>query len=257
MANNEWFSNYLIQNHPESYASRGWAFTGAQPNRGRAMASMFFRTASPGSSRYAANLEDAYMDVARRHGGVVPPKIEEKFISAEKSHMNALSSPKRAFLLRNAGKIAGPLLSVGMAGYAFASTEGGLGNKTFAAGTELGASAVGWGAGLAGAKIGGAIGSAFGPVGTVVGGGIGLLAGALGGYTVASSAAYSAYDFADRMVENQKRKRGLEWNEWAGQTQAFNTQRAVTMRQRSLEAMNRGMMNSRSLMGREAGFMHR
>jgi hypothetical protein len=72
-----------------------------------------------------------------------------------------------------------------------------------------------------------------------------------------SSAGYAAYGFANRLVDNERRRRGIEWNGWAGQTQVFNTQKAATMRQRSLEAMNRGMMNARSAMGREASFMHR
>jgi hypothetical protein len=252
-------SNSIQELFPQNYAEQRSAFVASQPNRASARSAYFSRTAHPGSDRYMNNLRSLEEDMLRRHGGILPKKIEERMAGAKKAHIDALAHPHRARTLRNLGRAIGPVATLGFAAYAMWGGEGGsTGDRAAAAAGEV-AGGIGGGIGwFAGGATGAAIGSAILPgVGTVIGGLVGSFAGSFAGYSAGSGAVGTAYDFANRLVDNEKRKRGLEWNDWAGQTQAFNTQRASTMRQRSLEAMNRGMMNSRSLMGREASFMHR
>jgi hypothetical protein len=253
--NNSSFSlkSYVMEHNPESYAERGWAYKWTRSNvaetvmahvPGNSLRSL------PGTARHGRNLQELAEVMVTRYGNDVPKSIETKFNAAEARHIKNMKSP----VLRGAGRgfVKGllPAAFVGYDVYSAVNSQGSAGDRSFATGTALASNLGAWGGAKAGALIGAAVG---GPIG----GAVGFLAGGLAGYTGVSTVAYKGYDFANRLVENERRRRGVEWSEWGGQTQVFNTQRSATMRQRSLEAMNRGMMNARSLMGREAGFMHR
>jgi len=67
------------------------------------------------------------------------------------------------------------------------------------------------------------------------------------------AAGYGAYKGAEYLAE---RGRKAKKTEFVGDTSAFNTQQAYTMRQRSLGEMNRGYGNARTLLGQEASIMH-
>jgi hypothetical protein len=114
---------------------------------------------------------------------------------------------------------------------------------------------IGWEVGSkAGMGIGAAIGSAIPIVGTAIGAGVGYLAGGMAGAIAGGSMTEALTRIPDRLVEREQSKRRLNWGV---QSPAFNTQRAHTMRQQSLSMMNRGTMSARSLLGREAMFVHR
>jgi hypothetical protein len=145
----------------------------------------------------------------------------------------------------------GGLLGFGItAGVVAASgvmTEGSMQEKaramTSAVGMEVGFAA--------GSKVGLGIGAAIGgPVGGVVG----FLAGGMIGGIAGGELTDAITRIPDKMVDAQRQSRGLDWGQ---HTAAFQTQRAHTMRQRSLAAMNRGEMSARSLLGQEALFVHR
>jgi hypothetical protein len=160
----------------------------------------------------------------------------------------------------------GQLLGAGL-GTAFVAlpaftTEGPLHEKARGVTSGLGAWAgweVGSKAGMGvGAAIGGSVGALLGPIGAAVGAGLGAAAGWLAGGFTGSIAGEELTDamtrIPDRMVDKERNRRNLNWG---AHTAPFQTQRAHTMRQQSLAAMNRGQMSARSLLGQEAVFVHR
>ena len=86
-----------------------------------------------------------------------------------------------------------------------------------------------------------------------VGGGLGKLAMGFTGMAALEFAAEEAIGAWQGGVEKERDLRKLNW---VGNTDAFNTQRAHTMRQTSLQAMNSGMMSARSMLGREGVMLH-
>jgi len=161
----------------------------------------------------------------------------------------ATSIPGKAMGL--AGKALGPA----MAGYLIfgeaIAMKGSLRETAGARGKAVvrgAASYAAWGAGMkAGAAIGGA---AFGLPGAIVGGLVGGVGAAMG----ADAAVGEILDIPDRMVDKERNRRKLNWGQ---HTAAFQTDRAHTMRQQSLQMMNRGSMSARTLLGQEAMFVHR
>ena len=115
---------------------------------------------------------------------------------------------------------------------------------------------------LAGTSIGARIGAyAFsgGPAGGFLRG-AGYAAVALGataalslGSSVVSTAFSGVYASLRTGFQNKRKMRGLDF---AGDTSQMYTQRATTMRQRAVQAMNRSHMNARSAFGQEAQLMH-
>jgi len=140
-----------------------------------------------------------------------------------------------------------------MLGPAF-STEGPIKEKARAV-TAGAAGYVGWEVGSkAGLAAGATLGSMVLPgIGTAIGGAIGFLAGGMGGAMTGEGIADAVTRIPDRFAESQSRRRKLNW---AQGNAAFNTEKAYTMRQHSMMAMNRGHMSARSLMGQESVFMH-
>ena len=108
------------------------------------------------------------------------------------------------------------------------------------------------------AGLGAAIGTALLPglgtgLGALAGKGIGWLVGGYAGGALAQGAYEGTLGVMDRAVDRERARRNLNWKH--DQT-AFMTQGAHTMRQQSLQAMNRGMMNARSMLGREGVMLH-
>jgi hypothetical protein len=133
------------------------------------------------------------------------------------------------------------------------TTEGGIVEKGRAVAIGA-ASFAGWeGGATLGMALGGAIGSVIPGIGTAIGAVAGYIGGGLLGSMGAESAAGAAFGFADRLVDRERNRRKLDW---VGDKTAFQTQRASTMRQQSMEMMNRGMMSARSLLGREGVMLH-
>lgn len=131
--------------------------------------------------------------------------------------------------------------------------------------TANAAAMVGWEVGtkvgrLAGAKTGAAIGTAILPglgtaAGAVVGGVAGWLGGGLAGSIVGEESVHAWRSGLDHLATIGRRQR--KWEGWYGDTSAFQTEKAVTMRQASLQMMNQGMMSARSGLGHEGIMVHR
>lgn len=80
----------------------------------------------------------------------------------------------------------------------------------------------------------------------------GLLRSTVAGF-IASEAASLGVDFIEHLQGIGSRGRGQQ--NW-GMSSSFYSRKAYTMRQQSLEAMNRGQMSARNLMGQEASILH-
>lgn len=70
---------------------------------------------------------------------------------------------------------------------------------------------------------------------------------------IASEAVGLGVDFTEHLQGIGSRGRGKQ--NW-GMSSSFYSRKAYTMRQQSLEAMNRGQMSARNLMGQEASILH-
>jgi hypothetical protein len=97
-----------------------------------------------------------------------------------------------------------------------------------------------------GAAGGAAVGSAIGASGISLGiAALGLMAGA--------EVVSRTYSHIEGGFAKAQKARGLNF---AGDTAAYFTQNAVTMRERALQAMNKSHMNARSAFGQEANIVH-
>lgn len=225
-----WGRGMFARNFAEGgFASRVFSPGGVRP-WGRARA---------GGTRYRQNLM-AMKAASPRH-----TKKIDKLLAAE---------PKRA-----AGSILGGVGRVGLAGAFLAMpaimTEGTAGDRA----TAMVAGAVGWGGWEIGSKAGMAAGASIGSVvpvlGTAIGAVAGYLAGGFAGSIGAEKLVYGVKGEMDRIAAEGKRRR--TFTGWYGDTAAFDTQKAATMRQMSLQMMNQGMMTARSGLGHEGVMMHR
>jgi hypothetical protein len=133
------------------------------------------------------------------------------------------------------------------------TTPGGLQEKARATAGGL-AGYAGWELGSkAGMGIGAAVGSIIPGLGTTIGGAVGYIAGGFAGAIGADEGFQALSRIPDRMVEGERARRNLNWR---GDPTAFMTRQAHTMRQQSLQAMNRGQMTARSMLGREGVMLH-
>lgn len=171
--------------------------------------------------------------------------------------------------LGKVGRVGGSLMKTGpmaaiMGGVTAATTEGSAVDKA-AAGVAMGlGSTVGWEVGSkagawAGAATGAAIGTALLPgIGTAIGGLIGGVAGYVGGGLLGAyggeEIVNAGKNWMDKSVSYGQRQKYASG--WKGDTSAYNTQKASTMRQMSMQAMNQGMMSSRSGLGHEGVMVH-
>jgi len=122
----------------------------------------------------------------------------------------------------------------------------------------MGAEMAGAAGSAIGLKIGASAGAFYGGLvggapGMAIGAGVGWLAGMMGGYGIGASAFMNTVGLSEGLVDRHRSKRAFNW---VGSTEAFDTQKSHTMRQQSLQLMNRGMMTARSALGREAVMLH-
>jgi hypothetical protein len=222
---------------PSSFARGGFAATAFAPTAGEAFVSPWRRTHQSGSPQHITNL--------RRMQAANP---SNKRIA--KALQRAESGPAKTGFF---GGITGLGVRGAFAALPAFTTEGGVYEKGMAVAGGA-AAVVGWDVGMkVGMGVGAAVGSVVPFAGTAIGAGVGALVGAFAGSMLAEEGFRAAAEIPTRMVEETRKRRGLNW---VGDTSAFNTQKAYTMRQQSLQAMNRGMMNSRSVLGREAMMIH-
>lgn len=143
------------------------------------------------------------------------------------------------------GRVAGVGMGVGFTALIAYSTPGSGKEKARAAAGSI----VGMAGFTLGAKLGATAGVPFGPVGMFIGAAIGALGGALG----VDEGFQALTRIPDKLVERERSRRKLDW---VGDKRAFQTERAATMRQQSMQMMNSGMMSARSMLGREGVMLH-
>jgi hypothetical protein len=222
---------------PSSYARGGFATTAFAPTAKEAFVSPWRRTRKYGSPQHIANL--------RRMQAIEPnnKNITEAIQKAERG-------PGKVGALKRAGRFG---LGAAFVAVPMFTTPGGLEEKARATAGGV-AGIVGWEIGSrAGMGIGAAAGSLLGPVGTAIGAGAGYVAGGLAGAIGFDEGFQALSRIPDRMVERERARRNLNWR---GDPTAFMTRAAHTMRQQSLQAMNRGQMSARSMLGREGVMLH-
>lgn len=224
----------------DSFARRGIAATVSARTPGFAFRNVFNRPFEHGSPEHINNL-----------------KKLQRMEPDNESIAEALKRARAPKATSFASKLArGALGGVGSAAFtvlpAFV-TPGGVKEKGRAVVGGIVGGAGAHGGMLAGAATGAALGSVFPVIGTGIGLVAGGLAGALAGGLGTDYLYQKVLGVADRAVDRQRDMRKLDW---VKDQSAFQTKRAYTMRQQSLQAMNRGMTTSRSLMGREAMFTH-
>jgi len=218
------------QTFAKSFAERGWASVAFAQNSTDALVNPWKRTLSRNSTKYLENLRTLQ-------------KLHPNSSSISKAIKAAQTSKPRG--------IGGGLIGVGVTAGLIATSgllERGPAPEKLRAATKVAGGLIGWELGArAGMGIGAAIG---GPLGAA----IGYLGGGLIGSIAAEGLTETMTKIPDRLVDRERRRRGLEWG---NNIKAFQTEGAHTMRQRSLSAMNRGQMSARSLLGQEAIFVHR
>ena len=225
------------QQFAKSFARGGFASTVFAQNRTEMLVNPWRRKQAQGTAEYNRRLRQ----LQKHHRG--SSKIGAAIDAAKKGKPSGLGG----------SLMGGGLMAAFVALPAF-TTEGPVQERARAVTSGLGAFAgfeVGSKAGLG---TGAAIGSFATPVGAVIGGAIGYIAGGLIGSVAGEELTDTLTRIPDRMVDRERSRRNLDWGT---HTKAFQTQRAHTMRQQSLAAMNRGQMSARSLLGQEAVFVHR
>lgn len=191
-----------------------------------------------------------YIERLRRLEAVTTDPTARKSIQES---IKKASSGKASVLSR----VGGGVLGVGLTGYMVAAPALDQ-NKPQEMARAMTKGIVAQGGFVVGSKVGMGVGAVVGSYIPVVGTAIGAAAGWLVGGIIGSVAGENATDaltrIPDRMVDAERSRRKLEWG---NNINAFQTNRAATMRQQSLMAMNRGQMSARSLMGQEATFVHK
>lgn len=242
-----------------NYARGGMASYMFSPG-GRRPGGLFFGGTSAGSDRHIARLERM-----KGSGLYNEDKIDKAIQGAKNVHHSA---PKKAWgelgKIGKVGRVGSKAMGVMgnvpamalISGVAMgAMTEGSAGDKA-TAGVAGAVSMVGWEVGSkAGMVAGAAIGSVVPVVGTAIGAVAGYIAGGLAGAWASEEGVHGIKGMMDKRVDlarKQKRASG-----WYGDTSAFDTQKAATMRQMSLQAMNSGMMSARSGLGHEGVMVHK
>jgi hypothetical protein len=223
-----------------SFARRGFAATAFALTPGQAFKTGMGSSHKFGSAGHISNLKT--------------------MVAKDPTNPNYINALKKAQI--GAGKTSGLLkkakgLGLGAAFFALPAftTPGGIEEKVRSAVTSGIGGGLGWHVGgKLGMSSGAAIGTAILPgIGSAIGAAAGYIAGAFGGAMAAESASDYVSRLPDKLVERERSKRNLNW---VHDQSAFLTKNAYTMRQQSLAAMNRGMMTTRSIMGREGAVLH-
>ena len=255
---NSWFQRYRAteargravvntwgrQMFASSFAKGGIAASMFADTPGQAALNAFKISAREGSARQIRNLEhmvQKYPDSKRVAKALKAARGPQKM---GKLGM-AMCGAGAAFA---AYSIAQPLLA----------TRGSATDKVYNSGREAFSYMVGFPVGstigkATGTAIGAVLGSVVPFVGTAIGAGLGSLVGHVAGGFVGGELAGALYDIPQRMVDRERSRRNLNWR---NDQSAFMTQSAFTMRQQSLQAMNRGMVTARSMLGREGIMLH-
>ncbi len=213
-----------------NYARGGFAATAFAPTSSAALASPWRKTHRYGSPEHMRNLS--------------------KIQNMHPQDLNIRDSIEKASKSAGKASLASKFLGAGMAGAFIAlpafTTPGGPAAK--------GKAMVAGAAEFAGWEIGSRLGLGIGAaIGGPIGAAIGWIGGGLLGSMGFGSGTHALLDIPDKMVDKERAKRTLNW---VGDTSAFSTRGAATMRQQSLQSMNRGMMSARSMLGREGVMLH-
>jgi len=237
--NAQWSAHKFGRQHfPSSFARNGFASVAFAATPGDALAAPWRRKHRYGSAKHVSNLR----------------QIQAAHPNSAKINKAMAAAGKKTSIGAMAGKaVGGTVLAGAFAVIPMFTTQGTLYDKTKATIGELGFH----GGGLVGAKIGmgfgAAVGSAVPFVGTAIGAAVGAVVGYVAGGMATQLGITKAFSMADAAVDRERNKRQMNW---VGNQTAFMTQGAHTMRQQSLQAMNRGMMSARSMLGREGMMLH-
>jgi hypothetical protein len=214
---------------------------------------------SPGGQRPWGKTERGSTSYMRRLEAMsrATPQYADK-INQSKNFKQKYGPPKGNIL-----GAAGSIAAIGFIAAPAFTTKGSAADRM--TGVAAGVGIIhGWGVGseigkAIGTRAGAAIGSIVGPIGTAIGAGLGRLVGYFGGGFLGSyigeEGVHKTRGILDDVAAIGKRRRS--WQGWYGDTAAFDTQKAVTMRQTSLQLMNQGMMSARSGLGHEGIMIHR
>ena len=191
-----------------------------------------------GSRAYKANLQSII-----KHGS------KEEVAAATK-----LLGKKSSSIVSKLGRAAlGGAMGAAFLALPALTTEGSIGDK----GKAVAGGAANWAGSVAGMKAGIVGGAAIGSFVPVIGTAVGALAGGIAGFWYGGQGAEHlmgmGIDTFDRIAERGKRSRT---SNWIGDMSAFQTQKAATMRQASLQMMNNGLMTARSALGNEGVMFH-
>jgi len=254
----QWFASNPHAPNPGIHGTMKW---GAHKFGRSAFPSAFARGGGYVSSAFAPTTKEALTAPWRKKHkvGSMEHIHNLRRMQAEKPNskaiQRAITKAETSASKFGAGKLAA---SIGMGAAmvalpAFMTPGSGLEKARAAAGGV--ASIAGWEIGMrAGMGGGAALGNFILPgVGGLIGGGVGAIAGGLAGAIGADAGFQALSRIPDRMVERERARRNLNWR---GDTTAFMTQSAHTMRQQSLQAMNRGQQSARSMLGREGVMLH-
>ncbi|RLC11691.1 MAG: hypothetical protein DRI24_18435 [Deltaproteobacteria bacterium] len=234
-------STWARSKYTANYARGGFSSVVFAPNRKEMLSSMFRSQLRENSPEHIRAMEKLAMERNVSKGAVT--KRMGNILEAKKGKLGA-GLGKRVF---------GGVLGGAYIGYAALSANGGA-VKKIRGGVSATAETVGFAAGgKAGLALGAAAGSFAGPLGSVVGGALGMIGGGLLGAAGFNMASEQMMDVLEGPAKREQRRRKVNW---VHDNSAFMTQNAHTMRQTSLNAMNRGMTSARSMLGREGVMFH-
>lgn len=269
--------NYLLENNPGAgiVSDMNWEWHTA----GRSQFANSFARGGMVGAMFSTNRADALKNIwtpkvmgtlegsaehirrMERIAQLHPNKAEKIGEQILKYKNSSMSPATRALRGKAFAYGLGGVANVGFGLYSAYSVPGSLTDvNTWAdrgvAGVSGVASGVAFGVGMkAGALVGGTIGSLILPgVGSAAGIIAGGLVGGLGASMLTESGINVAYNFANNLVDKERARRKFDW---VGNKAMFQTEKAYTMRQMSLAAMNNGMSSPRSLLGKESIFVHR
>lgn len=250
----EKFRTWGQQTFAGNYSRGGIASYMFSPG-GRRPGGLFGETKA-GSSSHIRKLERM-----RESGRYDKGKIDKALERATAAGNKAKTPWKDLGGMSKAGRVGGMMLKAGpmalITGVASAAmTQGSAGDK-LTAGLAMGiGTTVGWEVGSkAGMAAGAAIGSVVPVVGTAIGAVAGYIIGGLSGAYAGEQGIHGIKGMMDKRVELARKQKYASG--WYGDMSAFNTQKAATMRQYSLQAMNQGMMSARSGLGHEGVMVHK
>lgn len=233
--------NWARQEFTSAFTQGGFVSTAFAPSRKEMLKGIFRRGVKAGSPEHIRRL--------RAIGEVLPGARPEISKTIDKLSSTGARRSFGSKLMRSLG----PVATLGFAAYSIFTEQGTVSDKIGAGAGSL-AGGAGWAIGSkVGMGVGGAVGSVVPVVGYAIGAAAGFLIGGALGFSGVDTAIREVVGIPQRLVEREKRRRRLDWGV---PNPAFYTRQAATMRQVSLQAMNRGYNTSRSALGQEGMFFH-